>query len=315
MLGSASRTLSRLPMMAAVISLIALGAPGSCRAEITLFDCGGTVPQNQRAVLQNDVVCDFRCSGDPSVLCGYQDDETCRGIGTCEADFFRLARGAVLELNGHTIEAAYQASAVVCGFSRNDNGRCIVKGPGTIRGGKGSAIYGGHMDIIVRDVTVSRFDTSIYTLGRITAKGLVVLGDRENSVYGGEGVTLRDVTMDGESVIQSGQDMFVDNVVLGPHHGRLEAVGLVHGRDVMMLGNRSIAGRDVWLRRVTSEPSEPDDVCDVGCLVSADRSLRLVDSHVVSIESGREPVLVRSTCDFSTVAGSSASWGVCSNDP
>jgi hypothetical protein len=287
----------------AALALLAV-VPDAASADVELLACGATVPANERAVLRNDVECQFRCSGDPAVLCSYSDDEPCRGLGRCEADVFRLARNSVLDLDGHTILAAYQAPAVVCGSSNDDGGRCIVKGPGLIQGGKGSAIYGTGMDVVVRDVTVSRFDVAIYTLGRLVAKGLVVLNDRENGIIAEGGVILRDVVMDGEWKISSGRDMVLDGVVLGPHNGRLEAVRAVRGRDVSVLGRRSIVARDIALRRVTAEP----DAFDIPSSISAERRLRLVDSDVMTIESGKRPVLIRTTCDDSVVAGSLDTW-------
>lgn len=294
---------------AAMLGLLVI--PVLVSAEVPLYDCGERIESGQRATLQNDVVCDFRCTGDPTILCGYLDDETCRDHGACEPGHFQLAVGASLDLNGYSIDAAYQEPAIVCGTSDDVRGRCIVRGPGTIRGGKGSAVYSRALDIVVKDLTVSGFDTSIFTRGRVIAKGLVVLADRENSVYGGSGVVLRDVQMDGESVIQSGVDMLVDNVVLGPHSGRLQALGTVFGIDLTMIGQRSIEARDVHLRRVTVAPDESGTAA---AIIRADRRMRLVDSNVATIESGRLPRLDRSTCQRSFVVDSDASWSVCSAD-
>lgn len=281
------------------------------KADTAVFDCGGAVAAGQRAVLQNDVACDFRCSGDPSILCGYLDEDTCLGHGVCEPDYVELAVGATLDLNGFTIDAAYQAAAVVCGQSDADRGRCVVRGPGLIRGGKGSAVYGRAIDVVLRNVTVGGFDQSIFTRGRVIAKGLRVLDDRENSVYGGSGVMLRNVAMDGEHAIQSGGDMLIDNVVLGPHSGRLEALGTIYGRDLTIIGSRTIEGKDIRLRRVTAAP---DDSGSMHSRLRAERRLRLVDSDVAVIEAGRLPHLVHSTCEESVVTDSTATWGLCAGD-
>jgi hypothetical protein len=82
---------------------------------------------------------------------------------------------------------------------------------------------------------------------------------------------------------------------------------------VSSVGPRVIAGHDVSLRRLTSEP-EADPPLDELTTIEATRHLRLVDSNVGTIESGKKPRPVRSTCLQSIVAGSSASWGVCAND-
>jgi hypothetical protein len=85
----------------------------------------------------------------------------------------------------------------------------------------------------------------------------------------------------------------------------------VRGRDVLIEVAGGILGRDVSLRRVTVTP-DPTDYLAVE--ISATRDLRLVDSDVTAIASGTEPVLVRSTCETSEIYGTSATWGVCSND-
>lgn len=83
-------------------------------------------------------------------------------------------------------------------------------------------------------------------------------------------------------------------------------------RDVVMDGEWVIrSGRN--LRNVTSGPGFWGDTAS---LIAADRRLRLVHADVVSVESGRKPRLVHTTCERSTVAGApGVSWGVCALDP
>jgi hypothetical protein len=74
-----------------------------------------------------------------------------------------------------------------------------------------------------------------------------------------------------------------------------------------------IAGLDVSLRQVTSEPYDFTGVANAQ--ITADQRLRIAHSSVATIESGRRPRLsADSTCESSRVAGSSATWGVCKND-
>jgi hypothetical protein len=281
-------------------------------AAMQLTTCGGTIPANEKGVLQNDVVCGFHCYNDRSISCSFEDDPVCLGHGICEPDVFVLAQGAVLKLNGHTIDFAYQSSAASCGLSQHDTqGRCIIKGPGTIQGGKGTGITSRGMNVVVKNLTISFTDAAIVTPGKIVADGLVIPHDRENSVYGQNGVVLKNTHLDGEQGAFSDTDLIVDHVEIGPHGGGLTARGAVRGRDVTIDGRGAVNGNDIVLRGVTSAPGVSNETASA---VSATRKLRLVDANVVTIESGDEPVLVRSTCETSQVTGSSASWGVCSND-
>ncbi len=292
----------------------ALAAGPSVEAAIPIYEWGATIPPQTRAVLQNDVVCQFRCSGDPTTLCDYLDeDDVCLGKRLCTGDVFRLGRGSVLDLGGHTIEAAYQEPAVYCGSATTDKGRCTVKN-GTIVGGKGVGVGSAALDIVVQDLTIDYMDSAIFGGGRVVARRLVIDSGRENTVYGARGVILRDVVANGEWVIRSGRDMRVHNVVLGPDGGFLQAVGRISGRGVEMLGSRWIRARDVVLRNVKSGPGKFSP--NPQSLISADRRLRLVDADVVTIESGRKPQLAHTTCKHSVVVGApSASWGVCAFDP
>ena len=230
--------------MGACLVALALVTASVAGAAMQLTTCGATIPPGETGVLQNDVTCEYRCSLDPTILC--REDESLCGHGACRPERFILARGATLDLNGHTIRDAYQASGVWCGTSINDNqGYCVVKGPGMVLGGKGTGISGGGMDVVVQNVTIGNTDTAIFTHGQIIADGLVIrLHDRENTVYGGKGVTLTNSHTDGESLIISGADMMLNNVEIGPQEGGLQAAGEVRGHDVRIAGSGSIVGRE-----------------------------------------------------------------------
>jgi hypothetical protein len=297
-----------------VVSMVLGLASASAAAPIPITTCGGTIPAGQRAVLKNDVTCDYRCSGDPSIVCGYNGDSLCNGTtqGYCTADRFVLEPGATLDLNGHTIAMAYHAEGVRCGSSAGATGRCKVLGPGTFQGGKGTAIIGTNTDLVVKDVTIGRCDAAILTGGRITLKGLTLLADRENTVSGGRGISIKDSNVNGGYGIYSPGDVLVANVTLGPKAGGIAAGRTLRAHDVTLQGATALAGRDLVLRRVTTsaDPAHPDEAPHL----AAERRLRLVDSTVGAIESGEEPTLVRSTCETSTAYPGTAAWGVCSND-
>lgn len=294
-----------------VALVVALGATQGAASPLT--ECGGTILADGKGVLQNDVTCHRRCSNDRSTICDdLSDGDPCgKRKGLCEADQFVLEHGATLDLNGHVIEFAYQRAGAICGTSSDERGRCIVKGPGTIQGGKGSGIVGRSMDVIVKNITISFTDAAISTKGHLVADGLVIPHDRENSIYAAKGMTLRNVHLDGESGAYSDGDVTFSGGELGPHGGTIVAGGRLRGNDVTLSGGGGVTARSIVLRHASSEPNPGGDA---PTHASASARLRLVDSDVASIESGRAPVLVRSTCETSSVSGSSASWGVCSND-
>ncbi|MFO0593564.1 MAG: hypothetical protein U0441_38845 [Polyangiaceae bacterium] len=299
--------------MIAVVVAAALATSSAGRAAtIPLTSCGATIPAGQEGVLQNDVVCTFRCSGDPSIECTYSDEEdACEGHGRCEPDAFLLEDDATLNLNGHTIEMAYQAPGAYCLGAPSDpgRGRCTVTGPGTFAGSKGDAIGSLGADLFVRDVTIGRCDYAIATRGRLTAKGLVTLNDRENTVAALRGVRLRDSVIAGDyGVVTDGDASVVGVRVTAP--GGIIAGGNVRGRKLYLSRFADVRARHVALREVNAVPEEPFQSPSI----VAERSLRLADSSVVNIASGRRPLLLRSTCARSTIIGTAVSWGVCADD-
>jgi hypothetical protein len=295
-----------------LILAMALCGASASDAELLLTSCGAMIPAGERGVLQNDVTCVFRCSSDPSIVCGSSGDELCDGgNGYCEPEHFLLERGATLDLNGHTVHMAYQGSGAVCGRSDADRGRCIVRGPGKFAGNKGTAVSSRYMDLVVENLAIDFCNTAIRTGGRVTARGVEIIPGRENTIRGARGVTLQDTHLDGDSGVYSEGDIRVENVEIGPHGGGLYADGAVRGRDLLVQGWAFVNGRDLVLRRVTTVPESGGFLAPV---LSARRRLRLADSQVHTIESGWRPVLVRSTCEISEVYGTTSSWGVCSED-
>lgn len=291
-------------------AVLALGfATASGAANVPITACGVTIPAGQRGVLQNDVSCQNRCSNDPSILCSPGDDDGVCGVGSCRAEKLALEAGAQLDLAGHTITMALHGDGVVCLGPAGNAGRCTVTGPGLFAGAKGAAIASAHADLIVENVTIDRCDDAIWTRGRLKATGLVTESGRENTVHALGGVRLRRSVIAGDYGIVTDGDVRVDDVELSAPGG-IQAGGRVRGRDLQLSRYADVYGRDVALRRVLVVPepfSEPP-------VITAERSLRLLESAVLAIESGRRPQLPRTTCETSTVFGTSSSWGVCSGD-
>lgn len=298
-----------------VATALMLGLASAASAASTpITTCGGTIAAGQRGVLQNDVTCDYRCSGDPSIVCGYGGDHLCNGTtqGSCKAESFTLEPGATLDLNGHTIHMAYHAAGARCGASADDTGRCVVRGPGTFHGGKGTAIEGGRTHVVVRNVSIENCDDAIKTGGRVVLDGISVSPDRENTVSSGGALTIRNSTIDGGYGMYARGDVRLENVVLGPKAAGVTTESTLRARDVTLHAGTGLGGRNIVARRVTSVP-DPLGIED-GASLAAERNLRMVDSDVDFLFSGLQPVLVRSTCALSFLYDGSSSWGVCTDD-
>jgi hypothetical protein len=302
-------------MLAGPLAALGLALAATTGAAFPITTCDTTIPTSQRGVLQADLDCHQVCSADPATSCdGLDPGDACApGKGVCRASRLVVEHGGTLDLDGHVVNFVYQGAGALCGTSSAERGRCTIEGPGTLQGGKGTGIAGRSMDVIVRNVTISFTDGAITTRGHLSADGLVVPHDRENSVYAAKGMTLKNVRFDGESGLFTDGDVTCANVVLGPHGARIVAGGRVRGHHVTLGGYSDVIATNVVLRHVSSAPSPGPDG-ELGSQVSASHRLRLVDADVVAIESGKAPRLIRSTCDTSSVAGSSASWGVCTND-
>jgi hypothetical protein len=270
-------------------------------ATIDVSACGTTVPPGATGVLTADLQCEYRCTNDPPTVCDPNEDDPCPG-GSCQAQVIALGRGATLDLGGHTIFFAYQAHAVDCGTG--DQGSCTVVGPGSIVGGKGTGIEGGSRDVRAANLFINNTDSAIRTDGSIFAKD-VNLGFREEWLSAGRDIQLDNVVLGPAGAAAAG-DLLATHV----NGGTLGAGGRIRARDVVL---DAAMGRDVFLRRATA--AQPDPVSGAPLLsVMATRRLMLHRSAVGDIESGKRPMLIKSTCETSTVAGTAEGWGVCAND-
>lgn len=292
----------------ACVVALAVGAASAGRAVVPITSCDQKVPAGERGVLQNDIDCDDRCSGDLSIVCDNAGGIGCGDKGSCLSYTLRLKRNAVLDLNGHDVFGAIHA--VTCFAPRANPGRCTVKGPGGVYGVK-IAIVSSWSDVLVKDVSI-RARTAVRSEGQVEIRRSTLGPNDDNSVYGGNGVKLIDVESNADTIESEG-DIELHRVELGTGRTYVVSPTTVRGSDVMMTGVTSIKGRDVTLRRATTIASE-DHNWGSGAL--ALRRLRLVDSSVTFVESGEEPQLVRSSCEQSYVLGTSTtpSWGVCTND-
>jgi hypothetical protein len=292
------------------IAAVIVGASAPSNASVAITDCGQTVPANQKGVLQGDVHCEYRCGGDRSLLCT-PDGHLCEdeGKGFCDVEVVTLERGAILDLNGHDLYSAWHAPAVICGAA--ETGRCVVKGPGQVVAGT-NAILSLNMDIVARNVTlIAEYDVA-RTNGRVSIANADLQAYSVGGIRAGKGLSLRNVRAGQLEVVHTGGDLTLDDVELGPSSNDVSADGTVRGRDVLLRGYASFDGRHVVLRRATSVPDPNDGETET--FVRAQRSLRLIDSDVSRLSSGKLPRLVRSTCDESFIGRTTSSWGVCTRD-
>lgn len=288
---------------------IVLGSPVAGRAVVPITSCGQKVPAGETGVLQNDVECDYRCTGDRSIVCGFDGNGRCGDKGYCAAEDVTLKRDAVLDLNGHTVSAAYQNYAVIC-LQGASSGRCVVRGPGTLSGGHVGILSTGP-DVLVDRVTIDAdYDTVVTPGFAEIRRSSLFSGAMDNGVHGGAGVKLvRTESIYG--TISSGGDIELARVKLGRGRTYVETPAAVRGHDVVMAGLVWIQGRDVRLRRAKTRRS---DVYTWGSAVDADHRVRLVDSDVTFVAAPTVPLLVRSTCEYSYVSDTHATWGLCTSD-
>jgi hypothetical protein len=88
-----------VPLGAWIVAIV-LGSASTGRAVVPITSCDQKVLAGETGVLQNDVVCDFRCTEDRSIVCGFDDRDTCVGKGACSAETLVLRQRGVLDLNG-----------------------------------------------------------------------------------------------------------------------------------------------------------------------------------------------------------------------
>lgn len=298
----------------ACIVALALGVAATSHAAMPITDCSASVPAHEKGVLQNDVVCDYRCNSDRSIVCGFEGDELCPDERGCDPEQVRIDDGAVLDLNGHDLVAAFHTNPVYC-VSDEGGGRCVVKGPGHIWGGTRGILSSG-MDVVVKNVTISADYDAVSTQGRVTMVNADLVSGFLYGIYGARGVKLKHVHALGAEQISSDGDIELTDVEIGPSSGpssgTVVSAGTIRGRDVVLKGSASLDGHDVVVRRASSVANANGET---GTSIVGRRRLSLVDSNVVQIASGRSPRLVRSTCQQSFVVGTDTeTWGVCSGD-
>jgi hypothetical protein len=162
-----------------LVCLLVLGSARGAHAAMDVTQCGVAVPPRETAVLRNTIVCENRCSNDPSILC-HNDDELCPDFGRCLAETITLGPGSRLELGGFQILMAYQGSGVVCG-DLSDRGRCTIVGPGDIVGGKGTGVLSPAMDLRLKSVVIDNTDDAVVGGGFVTLEDVRV-GGREDQI-------------------------------------------------------------------------------------------------------------------------------------
>jgi hypothetical protein len=300
-------------MFSACAIALVLAWPGSSFATVAITECGQTVPKDEHGIVQNDVHCDYRCSGDRSIVCAYDDATTCerQDKGVCGSEEVVLEPGAVLSLNGHAITAAFKRSPILCGTAEGDRGRCTVKGPGRIDPGTHGVVSHTGLDLVLKNLTIEGggwYDVAV-TDGRVTMSGVEIRGGYTFGIRARRGITLVGVAATPLESIESDGDIVLDGVELG---------GLTHvatprtirGRKVVLHSGSKLDGHRVLLRGAMRGGDETGPVGEV----RGGRRVKLVDSEVATMGSGTEPQLVRSTCQQSYVLGGMGSWQVCTQD-
>jgi hypothetical protein len=261
-------------------------------------------------MLTADMKCEAHCADHPEIDCEGYGEEACPGSNACIEQQIALGRGARLDLGGHALRHAYEGTAVICG-TPGERGTCTIVGPGSIIGGKGTGISGGTMDVVARNLTIDFTDTAVGTQGSVVLQDVELGASREDQVVAGRGIRAVRGSI-GPAGFLAGGDLVATGVG-AQGSAILIAAGTVRVRDMHIPLSAYVAGLDVFLRRVTSDPYYFTGVANAQ--ITADRSLRLMNSSVATIQSGRRPRLSPdSTCEWSRMADSPATWDVCASD-
>ena len=286
---------------------ISLPTADARSAPIEITDCDTRIPAGRRGKLVGNLTCEYRCGGNPDEPCEawFAGEECESGLGICEERHIMLAEGSSLDLQGHTLFSAYQATGVECTGPAGTY--CRIHG-GTLEGGKGRAIQGGVANVLVNNLNIQSFDSAIRTQGRLRARNLTLEG-HEESLSALKGVRLKNVRL-ADGGVESGSYLTLVNVEAS--YGWLYADGNIRGRN-LALGNSQIEGRAVGLVAVHPVSGNPDLASRIR--IRATRGVSLRDSEVGAIESGSRPNLQNTTCSSSTAIDGNQSWQVCSSNP
>ncbi|MBY0274523.1 hypothetical protein K2Z84_04210 [Candidatus Binatia bacterium] len=263
--------------------------------------CGITIGAGKTGTLVRDVECGYRCSTDRTVRCVFErEDYRCPVDPTqsCVPETITLERNATLDLNGFDLTAAYGQDTIIC--AAGSRSKCTLRGPGNFFAWKGRAITPNGREIVLQDVLIDR-DYDGFSGARSIRASSVVLRNCSSDMGADGAVRATNVYLGGGCGLIAGGDMFLRDVTIVDG---VWAKGTVRGVGVRSTDSSfgSVAGKDVFLS--DSELGR----------VEAGRQLVLRDSTVERITTGDEPALIRSSCDHSTRADGTGTWGVCSLD-
>jgi hypothetical protein len=237
----------------------------AAHADVTVTDCGGFVPAGERGVLQND-------------------------LNGCESAGVVLGRGAMVELNGHTIHAG--AWGIYC-----TERKCTIRGPGQITGTSTAAIGtdNGKCKATVSDVDLhDNLGNGI----QLTPSSLLIVHNTDIRHNGKNGIEV--------------------------------PVGIVKGSDVTIrdnTGNGMVnTARFVFSGLALQDNGAPGIVSPFGAGVLKRSLLARNNAHdpsgTMDIATNKRPRLVDSACERSGIipesgivpGGMGPGWGVCSRD-
>jgi len=268
-----------LPIGVAMVVACARLAPA---ASVDVTTCPVLVPAGTTGVVQSDLDC----------------------TDTSGFAYVVLERGAVLDLNGHTLiyhQAPAPLALVRCESS------CTIRGPGTLGAadlGYASVVVADGSSAVIEDVAIGGMVHAVIAQqGRVKIRRSSLAG-QQWGVAGVKKAVLEEVTV---SVTDPG----------GYCVGGAEPRSSIIGSDVTLASCHY--GIQAWRRvKITGLTAAGQP----GIAVHSRRRLVLIDSSVtgsgiVDLLSGRPPVLVNTACDTSGVDTDDVitqSWGVCAND-
>ncbi len=287
--------------LAAILGLCGVSALAHA---VDITRCGQPIGRGEVAVLEVDLDCSSlpgTCVADPLIACSGLVDPVCPPFSLqnpeptrwCSHAMLTLPRDATLRLNGHAIvgdPVGAPGYPVVC-----DRGRCVIEGPGEIRGSTACAVSLFRATLTIRDVSIHDNGCGISANGRGTVRASNLIVSRN----AGSGIEASGVL--GENVVAS------DNGGDGLAARRVRIRGLVatnNGGNA----NLPLSGAGVWAQvmRVENATVTGNDGYGTGLdLISS--TLPRLEGVTCGRSASLEPQLVGAPAP-------GAPWGVCHND-
>ena len=250
---------------------------------VDVTTCPATVPAYTTGIVQADLTC----------------------TNATSSGYIELQRGAVLNLNGHTLTFTPDDPAAALVFCDSN---CAVQGPGILTAsalGWASIWVGAEGMLVVRDLTIEGM-----VHGIVDNNGRVIVTNTSISAQQWGIAAAKKAVLDGVTVAVTAPGGYCIGATA-------EIRSAVVGQNVTLTScvDGIWASGKVRLTNLTANNNSGVGVYSAKRLVLKDSSV--TGSGIVDLLSGRRPVLLNTTCGTSrqdTFDPVPPTWGVCAND-